>query len=173
MLKVRDGDLDKLGILFERYHKRLYRYFYRFTYRQQESEDLVQALFERLIKYRHTYTADDTFKSWIFSIARNLCRDHHRKVKAGREDIEEKIEMYPSTVTVGTDDQQQLKMLARALGQLDESQRELIILSRYEGFLYSEIAEIFGITEGAVKVKMYRAMNNLRKIINQISRSEV
>jgi RNA polymerase sigma-70 factor (ECF subfamily) len=72
MLKVRDGDLDRLGLLFERYHRCLYRYFYRLTSQRQTSEDLVQEVFERMLKYRHTYTGKGKFLTWMYQIARNL-----------------------------------------------------------------------------------------------------
>ena len=54
MLAVREGDLDKLGLLFEQYHKHLYNFFLRQTRNPQESEDLVQDVFFRMLNYRHT-----------------------------------------------------------------------------------------------------------------------
>lgn len=66
MTKVKEGDLDKLGLLFERYNRRLYRFFYRLTRRRDISEDLVQGVFERILKYRHSYTINGSFSTWIF-----------------------------------------------------------------------------------------------------------
>jgi hypothetical protein len=58
MLKVKAGQLDQLGLLFERYNKPLYGFFYRLTTDGVISEDLVQNVFVRIIKYSHTYKGD-------------------------------------------------------------------------------------------------------------------
>jgi DNA-directed RNA polymerase specialized sigma24 family protein len=57
MLKVRDGDLGKLSFLFERYHRALFNFFLRSTGSRDLSEDLVQEVFLRILKYRHTFSA--------------------------------------------------------------------------------------------------------------------
>ncbi len=64
MMKVRDGDLDKLGLLFERYNLRLFGFFYRLTHRRDISEDLVQGVFERILKYRESYKDDGAFSTF-------------------------------------------------------------------------------------------------------------
>ena len=58
MLKVRDGDLGKLSFLFERYHRALFNFFLRSTGSRDLSEDLVQEVFLRILKYRHTFRPD-------------------------------------------------------------------------------------------------------------------
>ncbi|MEQ8884415.1 MAG: RNA polymerase sigma factor, partial [Balneola sp.] len=61
MMKVKDGDLDKLGLLFERYNRPLYSFFYKKTFQTDVSEDLVQSVFERMLKYRSTYSGSGAF----------------------------------------------------------------------------------------------------------------
>ena len=65
MLTVREGDIEKLGILFERHHRRLFNFFLRLTARRHLSEDLVQEVFVRLLKYRHTFRENSTFTAWM------------------------------------------------------------------------------------------------------------
>lgn len=178
MLKVKSGDLDKLGLLFERYHRRLFGYFYRLTRRRDLSEDLVQGVFERILKYRYTYENSGAFSTWIFQIARNLHMDHLRKQHNGyKQDNEVELEnMDDSTFAVqvnqhgelNNNEEAKLNMLKRALDQLDPKKKEPLILSRYEGFTYKEIASITGCSVSAIKVRVFRAMNELREIISEM-----
>ena len=72
MLAVRDGDLDKMGVLFEKYNKHLYNFFLKQTRDEQTSEDMVQEAFMKMLKYRHTYRGEGKFTTWMFSIASPL-----------------------------------------------------------------------------------------------------
>lgn len=167
MLKVKKGELDKLGLLFERYHRGLYRYFYRMCRDKNTSEDLVQSVFERLLKYRQSYTGDGKFSTWLFSIARNQFNDHHRRSERIGNPVqfdEDRFEMPEEKTGPVHQAKEKKEILEEALYALPEDYREVIILSRYEGLRYNEIAEILESTEGAIKVKMFRAMKELKDI---------
>ena len=195
MMKVKEGDLDKLGLLFERYHRRLFHYFYRLTGRRDVSEDLVQGVFERILKYRHTYSDSQgyAFSTWIYRIARNLHADHRRErdrdVILDRdkpfEGVDgnglsravppaglhgEVMEDGPIAYDAENDaygEDRHLKWLEEAIGRLDSEKKETLILSRYQGFKYREIAEIMDCSESAVKVRIYRAMKELKNQMNE------
>ncbi len=173
MMKVKEGQIDKLGLLYERYANSLFGFFYRKTKEQQLSEDLVQSVFERMLKYRDTYTGDGSFTTWMFSIARNAHIDHYRKNKRLREDEildEERIPSEDPSGYVDLDERSRRKMiLEKALDSLSEEKKDVVILSRFEGLRYQEISEILGITESAVKVRMFRAMSDLKKIVTTLS----
>ncbi|RNC85749.1 MAG: RNA polymerase sigma factor [Balneola sp.] len=173
MMKVKNGDLDKLGLLFERYNRPLYSFFYRKTFEPQLSEDLVQSVFERMLKYRTTYSGSGAFTTWMFSIARNAHIDHFRKEKRRQEDEildEERIEGEAPDGYHELDERNRRKLLLeKALEQLDDEKKEVVILSRYEGLRYHEIAEIQGVSESAVKVRMFRAMKELKQIVTTLS----
>lgn len=173
MLKVKAGQLDKLGLIFERYNQSLYRFFYRSTKEPQLSEDLVQSVFERMLKYRETYTGEGPFTTWMYRIARNAHIDHYRKEKRRKEDeiLDEERIADESPSGVGEQDERSRRkmILEQALDALDEDKKEVVLLSRYEGLRYQEIAEILEITESAVKVRMFRAMNELKKTVTTLS----
>lgn len=173
MMKVKGGDLDKLGLLFERYNRPLFSFFYRKTKNPGLSEDLVQSVFERMLKYRTTYSGTGAFTTWMFSIARNAHIDHLRKQKRSREDELPDEERIVGEVPAGyaeLDERNKRKiLLERALDQLSEEKQEVVILSRYEGLRYHEIAEIQGVTESAVKVRFFRAMKDLKQIVTTLS----
>lgn len=176
MMKVKQGDLDKLGLLFERYNRPLFSFFYRMNKEAEISEDLVQSVFERMLKYRSTYSGNGAFTTWMFSIARNAQIDHYRKQKRNGESLhfnEEQLETAPPEYGEITDDRNSKRtLLEAALDKLDDDKRELIILSRYEGLKYHEIAEIQQSTEGAIKVKMFRAMKELKDIALKLSEEQ-
>ena len=139
----------------------------------QLSEDLVQSVFERMLKYRTTYSGKGAFTTWMFSIARNAHIDHYRREKRRKEDEildEEQIASESSAGYLEMDERHQKKiLLEKALEQLDEDKKEVVILSRFEGLRYQEIAEIQGVTESAVKVRMFRAMKELKQIVTTLS----
>lgn len=176
MLKVKAGDLDKLGLLFERYNLRLFSYFYRLTYRRDISEDLVQGVFERIIKYRETYENSGPFSTWIYQIARNLQIDHYRKKKnqGNREEFFDFDSIKDNTYKHETafDDNLELKHLTIALERLDPEKKETLVLSRYQGFKYKEIAAIMDCSESAVKVRIFRALKELKEIISELRKEE-
>ena len=78
MLKVKSGESHTLGLLYERYKKRLFGFFYQMSKDASLSEDLVQNVFIRVMKYKHTYTEESNFLSWIFRIARNVYYDQFK-----------------------------------------------------------------------------------------------
>ncbi len=172
MMKVKDGDLEKLGLLFERYNRPLYSFFYKKTFQTDVSEDLVQSVFERMLKYRSTYSGSGAFTTWMFSIARNAHIDHYRKHKKHneQEELDEERVVGSDPEFAEMDERTRRKnILEMALNRLDEDKKEVVILSRYEGLKYAEIAEIQGVTESAIKVRFFRAMKDLKEIVNSIN----
>lgn len=172
MMSVKEGELDKLALLFERYNRSLFRFFYRMTSDGPLSEDLVQSVFERMLKYRSTYTGSGTFTTWMFSIARNALIDHYRKNKRHNDTVdldEERIGFDPPEYVEMDEHTRRKKILEKALNKLDPEKKEVVLLSRYEGLKYSEIAEIQNVTESAIKVRMFRAMNDLKDYVTTLS----
>src|SRR5580693_10003103 len=76
MLEVRAGDVGKLEQLFHRHHRALFHYFLHLTSSRTTSEDLVQEVFYRILKYRHTYQPEASFRAWLFQVGRNAHLDH-------------------------------------------------------------------------------------------------
>ncbi|MBN8577755.1 MAG: RNA polymerase sigma factor [Cytophagales bacterium] len=173
MLKVQAGDLDKLGHLFERYKKPLYGFFYGLTKEQELSEDLVQNTFLRIMKYRHLCRGEGDFQAWMFHIARNVRFDHHRKkqVPTSRalEDWQDHLGHLENRA-MELQHQEEHHLLLQALDRLPEEKREIILLSKFEEKKYSEIGEVIGCSEGAVKVKVFRALQELKVIYKQLEK---
>lgn len=171
MGNVRDGDIRQLAQLFERHHVRLYNFYLRLTGKRQVSEDLVQEVFCRMLKYRHTYKGGGEFTAWMYHLARNVHKDHYRKWKHEPVTVENLPE--PAAAEPHAHDlleqKQDHELLQRALAELPVEKREILILSRYQDLRYDAIAEILGCSVEAVKVRVHRAMNELRTIFFQLS----
>jgi RNA polymerase sigma-70 factor (ECF subfamily) len=166
MLKVKNGDIDKMGLLYERYHRQLYRFIFNMTRQKELSEDMVQNIFLRMLKYPGGFMGFGEFKMWMYHIARNAVYDHFRKVKRtpSHSDLtnwEEKIEGEQFT-DARLEKEQELKTLETAMEKLSDENRELLILCRFQELKYHEIAKILNTTEGAIKVRVHRAFNQLK-----------
>src|SRR5687767_5789083 len=81
MEAVKNGDLQKASLLFERYHKKIFNFLARMTFDRALAEDLTQNVFLRIIKYRNSYRAGLKFQSWIYQVARNVFSDHYQAHK--------------------------------------------------------------------------------------------
>jgi RNA polymerase sigma factor (sigma-70 family) len=172
MLKVKAGDLDRMGLLFERYHRALYNFLYQMTGQREGSEDMVQTVFYRMLKYRHTFTGSGEFKTWMYHLSRNVIKDHLKKNRQTSREYD--VTEWEERIAAGTaadgpiQKKQELKLLQTAMAKLNQESREILILSRFQDLKYSEIAMIMDISEGAVKVRIHRAMNQLKNMFLKI-----
>jgi len=166
MLKVKDGDIDKMGLLYQRYNRQLYGFIFHMTRNKEVSEDMVQNTFFKMLKYRNGFTGYGEFKTWMYHVARNTLNDHFRKVKRtpAHNSLEGFEELIPGEQFADEqlEKQHDLKILDMAMKNLSEENRELLVLCRFQELKYNEIATILNITEGAVKVRVHRALNQLK-----------
>jgi RNA polymerase sigma-70 factor (ECF subfamily) len=168
MQAVRDGELGALAILFERHHRPLFNYFVHLNGNRDLSEDLVQDVFFRMLKYRQTYRPERAFTAWMYQIARNANTDNLRK---GKFEVDLGDQEFPvmSIVDENLRRKQEISLLKRALGKLPLDKRELLVLSRFQNLKYEEIASILGCDVGAVKVRVYRAVRALSAIYFELA----
>ncbi|HOO83233.1 MAG TPA: RNA polymerase sigma factor [Prolixibacteraceae bacterium] len=162
--EIASGKLDYSTELFERYHKQLLNYFYRSTRNLDDSKDLTQDVFIKVLKYARSFKNGTSFKFWLFKIAKNLLNTYYSTISKSRINVEisseYNIEDEAFNVCAANDDE----TLFSAISKLPEEYRELIILSRFSRFKYSDIAEMYQTTEASIKNKLYRALMILREI---------
>ena len=172
MEDVRDGKVEKLAILFERHHVALFNYFLRLTGNRPVSEDLVQEVFTRILKYRTTYRGEDKFSVWMYKIARNAHIDFLRRQKetVPLEDQFEEAQSADLVPEERVERQQEAALISRALKRLSPRKQEVILLSRFQNLKYREIAELMECPVGTVKGMVHRAVRELGDIYKQLSR---
>ncbi len=170
MFLVRNGVVEMLGVLFDRYQSPLFNFYCKLTGDRSASEDLVQDVFYRILKYRKSYQSGMSFKSWMYQIARNARLDQAKRQKPEGDLEDESASNRISAFGAGDPVQhdQEVELLHRALMRLPEEKREVLVLSRFQNLKYEEIAQTTGIEVGAVKVRVHRALNELREIFRQL-----
>lgn len=166
MEQVQSGDIDKLGLLYQRYKKVLFAYFYRMTCCASTSEDLVQNVFHRILLYHKQFRNEGKFTSWMFSIAHNVFIDSTKKKRrlVYTDDFSQWEASNESSVEDHVEQKEKQVLIKKAMDQLTPEQRETLVLSLYHGLKYREIAEIFNVAEGTIKARIFRAMKSMKVI---------
>jgi len=174
MSHVIAGEIEEMGLLYEKYKRPLYAYFFKITSGDnQTSEDLVHTVFYRAIRYKTSFSGG-SFANWLFKIAHNVSIDHKKKLR--------RINNYQAEMMQGNSIQyddydpekkEQLEILEFALGKLSFDEKELVILGKIESLRYRDIAEITGISEGNVKIRMFRAIRKLKDIFMEIEKKKI
>jgi len=172
MQKVKDGDFDKMSLLYERHYRQLFGYLFKMTKQKEASEDMVQNVFFRMLKYRNSFKGGGEFRTWMYHVARNVLNDHYHNAKRipSNTDLHEfegrMEEGMPADEKI--EKEQAVETLMKAMEKLSEDNRELLILCRYQDLKYQEIAQILNTSEAAIKVRVHRAMNELKSAFLKI-----
>jgi RNA polymerase sigma-70 factor (ECF subfamily) len=176
---VQAGDFSPASELYDRYSGRIYNFASRFLKNSESGEDATQEVFVKMIKHANQFHGGAKFSTWLFSIARNQCRDYLRKaenkVKKEGDDVlitlPAPAELSPHRNLERQEDKKMNeKIIQEALMLLPPDQREIVLLSRFQGLTYAEIAQVAGCSEGAVKAKAFKAIDLLRKVFAGDSR---
>jgi len=180
MLSYRDGDEDAFDMLYQRYEKPLLNFIYRMVMNSADAENLCQETFFRVVRGKRKYQATARFKTWLFRIAINLCRDRLRRMKhwshlslnalvASQDD--EKIEFQELISDPSSDPEKHVEtdelesLVQQAIASLPEEQHLVVILKEYHELKFSEIADLMNCPIGTVKSLNHRAHDKLRKIL--------
>ena len=176
MLCAKKGDQEAFSKLVDAYQHRLTNIFFHMTQNQEAAEDLSQDVFMRIYRARHGYQPNAKFSTWIFRIANNLAINAHRK-KSRRKEIalpagestsmnspaSAQLADKSSLIPTRQLDKQELQIVVqKAMDQLSDRQRLTVLLHKFEGMSYAEIAETMDLTVSAVKSLLSRARESLR-----------
>ncbi len=165
---VKAGQLDYLNELFSRYSKRIYNYFLKSTLERADSDDLTQELFIRVMKYRNSYKEGHSVQFWIFQIARNMIKDHFRKMKIHKDQFNP-VDVMPEAEDACDDELfEREKKLHQAMNELSDEKRELLVLSKFQGMKYEQIAKLRDTTVSNIKVQVHRTIKELKEVYFQL-----
>ncbi len=177
MLRYRDGDTAAFETLYQRYEKPLFDFIYRMAPNAADSESLFQETFFRVVRAKDRYRATAQFKTWLFQIAVNLCRDRARRMKhrahlslndpvfprgEGRGDLQDRLPDPAVPVDKSLEAEELGSAVKGAVGSLPEDERLVVVLKEYQGLKYSEIAAIMDRPVGTLKFLHHRACERLR-----------
>ncbi|MGA7202134.1 MAG: sigma-70 family RNA polymerase sigma factor [Candidatus Cybelea sp.] len=162
------------------YGKATYNYAYRLTQNEADARDLTQEAFLRVYRAWRSFKPGTSFLSWIYRIVTNLHRDELRRRKGRyQEEIPEDHELQehgggrPLAVEPIEEyvESQLSEPVSKALADLANEQRQIVLLADVEGYSYQEIAEIVGCTVGTVRSRLHRARGQLRGLLNRYMKS--
>lgn len=184
---AQQGHANSFDGLVDAYAPRLFGFLYRLTGSRQESEDLLQEVFLRLVRTIEAYTHDGRFEAWLFRIAANLVRDRVRKVRRsgkfvsgstdssddGNGSLIESIEAEASDGARQLELSEEVEALNRALAKLPDAEREVVVLRHFSQMSFREIAEATDVPLGTALARGHRGLAKLRKLMDPDAATEV
>lgn len=165
MMRVAEGDVGAMTVLFERTYGDVRMLCLRLTNHAVDADDLAQETFLRVLRYAHSFRGDARFSTWIYRIARNVCLDHMSTPEPplALDEVAEPV----------ADDTPRHLVLERALALLPADQREALVLVRLHGMPYAEVATVLECSPGAARTRVCRALRRLRQIVHQLEPTDV
>jgi RNA polymerase sigma-70 factor, ECF subfamily len=168
--RAQESDAEAVGALYDRYVDQVFR-FVRLRLRNRlDAEDVTQRVFLHMIEALPRYQARGTpFAAWLFRIARNAVIDHVRTHRP-----HDPIEVVTDRASAGPSPEEtavtsaEMRRVAVALGHLTDDQREVISLRFGAGLSHAEIAAVLGRREGAVRGTQFRALQALRRLLDEV-----
>ena len=159
------GKNKKFREIFDRYKNRTYDFALRMLGDRDAAGDITQEVFLRLYKAIDSNPGIGNMQSWLFILTRNLCLNN---IRDSRKQVS--IEEMNFDSTVGSDfGNAGVIQIRKAMSALDEKYREALVLKEYEGFTYSEISGILGVTVPAVRSLLYKARLQLKENFENLS----
>ncbi|NJM25651.1 MAG: RNA polymerase sigma factor [Bacteroidia bacterium] len=179
--RAKQGDQNAQGRLVQLWYKRIYNFSYKFFQDHDLAMEVSQKTFISMCRSLAALQDVARFKSWLYKIAVNHCREEARKMKNNRAipfdsvlvHDGENSPAWESSSRRGENPErtyQQMELadiLQQVLGQLNQEQREVVIMKEYEGLKFREIAEVLNISENTAKSRMYYGLDALRKLLEQ------
>lgn len=180
MIAVRDGDSAAFEQLVSRYQARLLTVLQHWLGSRDQAEDLVQEVFLRVFRARQNYQPAARFSTWIFTIAHNVARNARRTL-ARRREVQMQQQTSESRELVAleeiakaasglmptrqVDKREMSDVVNLAISALSERQRMAVLLCKFEGMSYVDIAATMEMTPSAVKSLLSRARSNLKEAL--------
>jgi RNA polymerase sigma factor (sigma-70 family) len=180
MLHVQQGDERAFEAIYDRYSRPLFGYFCRMLWKDREkARDFMQDLFSKIIHKPESYSAGRPFKTWLYSVAHNMCKNEYRKQeirKGTNNSLDTGIQVSGDTgaeVLTGLDTITFNAALEVALNTLDEKQRSAFIMRYREEMSIKEIAAVFECSEGTIKSRLFYTLKKLSEMLQVYNPNEV
>jgi RNA polymerase sigma factor (sigma-70 family) len=179
ILRAREGDKSAQGRLVQIWYKRIYNYAYKFFFDHDLAMEASQKTFISMHRNIAGLQDPGKFKSWLYTIAVNNCREELRKHKTSRSTSihdfsdREMSEGWNEASNRNENPERQFRqaeltdLLQRFLTELSEEQRVVVIMKEYEGLKFREIAEVLNVSENTVKSRMYYALDGLKRMMEK------
>jgi RNA polymerase sigma-70 factor (ECF subfamily) len=169
IVRIRDGDLEALGELYERYKTSCYRTALAITRDERAAEDIIQEAFLRVYTYADRIDETVSLGPWLYRVTVNLAYSWTSRVKRWLHSLQETLDRWASSAQrhpeAVVEEQEWRQVLQQAIDALPPGHRVVIILHYLEGLSLKEIAYVTDVPEGTVKSRLYYARERLRRAI--------
>ncbi len=161
------GDEKAFEQIYDRYEAFMVNFFYRKLWSDRiKAEDFTHDLFTKIIDKPESFDPNRTFKTWLFSVANNMCKNEYKKQEIRKPtgyDLPEGVDAkdHNQLQDVGVDASNFNEQLKIELNKLGEKHREVFMLRHFEGLSLNEIGETLGINTGTVKSRLHLATKTL------------
>lgn len=170
----KNGDEFAFVGLYNRFKSPVYAFCYKMLLNRELAQDVMQETFLRVYENRDRLMKTASFKSWLFTIARNQCLNHIRQ--GGRQVNLEPAVMErtasPETPFTRMDKSEQVKYVSDFLGMLKPEYREVLVLREYQNLTYEEIAAVTRNTLSSVKSRLFKARKKLAEVMTENMKDE-
>jgi len=178
--RCKQGDLSAFDDLVRLYEKQVYNFAYRMTRNYDDASEIATDAFVKVYNAIQSFRGDANFSTWLFRIVTNLFLDRRKRSKAHMNvPLDEYIELEESSVTRQVEDPspsplelleatERCEVLERAINDLPEYQRVMVVLYHTQGQSYEEIAQIVGLPIGTVKSRLNRARLALKEKLEPV-----
>lgn len=169
--RVRGGDTDAYAVLVARYRTQFARYAVRMLGSREDAEEALQDAFIRA--YRSLAKCDDPerFGSWLFRILANRCRTTGtRRGRREKTFVRDEVALHDASEEHPAEREAWREEIQRALVSLDDDQREAFLLKHVEELGYEEMAELTGVGVSALKMRVKRACERMRVLLQEVQR---
>ena len=161
MRAIAQGNERAFAELYDRYSPRMYRFFYRMLWRDgAKAEDFTQEIFLKIIEKPHLFDPERSFRTWIYTLASNLCKNEYRRPPPPVVDWDESAN-WEGPLPDKMDRELFEQHLKNSIGALNETHRQCFILRYQEEMSVLEIAEILECPEGTVKSRLHHALRQV------------
>lgn len=174
LVRARLGDKNAFNSLVSIWYKRIYNFSYKYFVDHDLASEASQRTFIKVYDSLSQLEENGKFKSWLYIIALNICREEgRRKGRVAQMFVSEdqaKGKMQSNTVSAADEsfEQKELSnMVVATLNLLSEEQKEVIIMKEYEGLKFREIAEVLDVSENTVKSRLYYGLSNMKKLLEK------
>jgi RNA polymerase sigma-70 factor (ECF subfamily) len=172
--RAQEYDSSAFAEIYERYYQGIYNFVYYRVTDEALAEDLTAEVFLKAMEAIESFTFRGIpLSAWLYRIANNLVVDHFRRQpRHGNVSLEE------TTVSAGENPTEMLEQgltqqtIRRALSELTEEQKQVVLLKFVDGLSNNEVARVLGKTEGAIKSLQHRALSSLARVLGEANRSD-
>ena len=163
--RFEQGDKESFTELINRHQKSVYSLAYRLVGDEREAEDITQKVFVNAFSGVSRFRRKSEFKTWLFRITINLCKNYFRSNPEKREVPIEGLPLaQPETPLTHLLEEERNERLKAMVDRLPEKQKVTLVLRIYQDLSYKEIARIVNCAEGTAKANIFHALNALRSM---------